>query len=329
MLSPILVALLYYAMIIIHILIWRSLAMELVWAHLKLQTRKAWRYSRESCKRRSARAGTELQDQLVGYGDEQEREPEAEPLNTNSGVLDTEYKNGHGWQFRVWKNGTGHWQDFGPVEQRKLSDAQLDGARRLVLERGAFEYEIVLQQLVQKNKSTGRQRKIRAPAYNVWYRYRFTRSFLQHSWDSSRSGVIRLLLLYLLVGYTFLAGTSVEPIACQRDIDMSTWIEAAPSIECDWCKHVEPSDGNDGNDTSPGSAGAPGRDGLYVGEILHVPITYMQLASVSIAFFTLYGFGTPILFAIILISHRDELQSNQFVKRYGFLVTKMKTEYYL
>ena len=327
MLSPILVALLYYAVTIIYILIWRSLAMELVWAQLKLQAGKAWRCSREHFKRTSGRAGTELQDQLVGCdGDEQEREPE--PLNTNSGVLDTEYENGHKWQFRAWINGTGCWQDFGPAEQRKLADAKLDGARRLVLEREGFEYEIDLQQLVQKNKSTGRQRKIRAPAYNLFYRYRFTRSFLQHSWGASRSGVIRLLLLYLLVGYTFLAGTSVEPIACQRDIDMSSWIEAAPSIECDWCKGVEQSDGNDGNDTSSGSAGA-GPDGNYVGEFLHIPVTYMQLASASIAFFTLYGFGTPILFAIILVSHRDVLQSNQFVKRYGFLVTKMKTEYYL
>eukprot|EP01043_Picozoa_sp_COSAG02_P111512 COSAG02_NODE_47678_length_339_cov_1.025000_1_plen_92_part_10 len=91
MLSPIMVALLYYAVIIIYILIWRSLAMELVWAHLKLQTGKAWRCSRERCKRWPGRAGTELQDQLVGWdGDEQEREPEAEALNTNSGVLNTE-----------------------------------------------------------------------------------------------------------------------------------------------------------------------------------------------------------------------------------------------
>ena len=85
--------------------------------------------------------------------------------------------------------------------------------------------------------------------------------------------------------------------------------------------HEEPQDSSV-NDTS-----APGLDGTYVDDYIH--ITYMQLASLSIAFFTLYGFGTPILFGVILVYHRDALQSNQFVKRYGFLVTKMKTEYYL
>ena len=48
----------------------------------------------------------------------------------------------------------------------------------------------------------------------------------------------------------------------------------------------------------------------------------------SIAAFTLYGFGTPVLFGVILWSHREDLQSNTFVKRFGFLVTKMKTEYF-
>ena len=312
------VAALYYAVIVTYILVWRSLALELVWARLKLQTCKAWRRSRERCKRLFARAGSELQDRLAH---EPEPEPELAAADMKCSFALTEHSHGHGWQFRAWENGKGHWQDFGPADQQKLSDAHQDGARMLVLARGEFEYEIDLLHLVQKNKSTGRQRKIRAPARSLLYRYRFTRSFLEHSWQTSLTGVVRVVLLYLLVGYTFLAGTSVEPIACQRDLDMSSWIEAAPSIECNWCKHEEPQDSSV-NDTS-----APGLDGTYVDDYIH--ITYMQLASLSIAFFTLYGFGTPILFGVILVYHRDALQSNQFVKRYGFLVTKMKTEYYL
>lgn len=52
------------------------------------------------------------------------------------------------------------------------------------------------------------------------------------------------------------------------------------------------------------------------------------MACFSIAAFVLYGFGVPIAFGAILWSKRNELQNNDFSKSFGFLATKMRTEYY-
>ena len=42
----------------------------------------------------------------------------------------------------------------------------------------------------------------------------------------------------------------------------------------------------------------------------------------------IYGIGTPILFGIILFSHRDTLQTNEFTKSFGFLSTKMQSSFF-
>eukprot|EP01043_Picozoa_sp_COSAG02_P015089 COSAG02_NODE_634_length_19259_cov_9.871347_8_plen_2349_part_00 len=337
MLTPIMLIFLYYGVTLIYILIWRSLGLELLWAKVKLYLGRIWQWSCEQCGREPA-FGSEMQELLIdqtGHGmGLKSREPEPEPERMGSVILskkDQETaaaaapKDGHGWQFRAWKDGRGYWHDFSEADQANLDEAMNDGVHKTSLQRGEFEYEIDLKKLVQKNKSTGRTRNIRAPARSFFYRYRFARSFMEHSWESTLSGCIRLVLLYLLVGYTFLSGTALEPIACQQDLDLSNWVEAAPSIECNWCPaKFDPHSGSDTN-----SSNAPKIDEMDPAILDEkIQLTYPELASLSIAAFTLYGFGTPVLFGVILWSHREDLQSNTFVKRFGFLVTKMKTEYF-
>ena len=43
---------------------------------------------------------------------------------------------------------------------------------------------------------------------------------------------------------------------------------------------------------------------------------------------TMYSIGTPILFGVILWSHRDKLQTNEFTKTFGFLSTKMQSDFF-
>ena len=118
---------------------------------------------------------------------------------------------------------------------------------------------------------------------------------MEHNWDKSLRGLIRLLLLFLLIGYTFLSGTALEPIACKADLDMTEWVEAAPSIQCDWCLKKT-------------------NEGKYDGLDPVIQIDYRTLACLSIACFVVYGVGVPLTFGAILYSKRDELKSNDFAK---------------
>jgi hypothetical protein len=47
-------------------------------------------------------------------------------------------------------------------------------------------------------------------------------------------------------------------------------------------------------------------------------------------FYVVYGFATPVAFGLILLdgARSESLQTNRFTKTYGFLLTKMKSEYY-
>eukprot|EP01043_Picozoa_sp_COSAG02_P034737 COSAG02_NODE_2446_length_8839_cov_6.263501_3_plen_1302_part_00 len=337
MLSPIMVIIVYYSSTIVYILCWRSLALDLLWKNVKLCVDRILQRSCKLCGRQTASEPEPqefLVDQMVRRTAFARPEPEPETVRTNSVVLDPggnhnpgdiARTDGHGWQFRVWHHGQGHWQDFARQDQDILDQVMKDKKDTVLLKRGKFEYEIDLKKCVQKNKTTGRERSIRAPAVRSFFmRYRFTRSFLEHSWQSTLSGCIRVVLLYLLVGYTFLSATALEPIACQQDLDLSSWVEAAPSIECDWCPQIPDPLGTPDNTTNATRTDQdPNEDLARLDDVLYW-MTHTELASLSVAAFTIYGLGTPILFGIIMWSHRDELQSNAFVKRFGFLVTKMK-----
>jgi hypothetical protein len=117
------------------------------------------------------------------------------------------------------------------------------------------------------------------------------RVFRAHNWSRTIKQTQRVILGYMMIGYIFLAGTALEPFSCVKDISGKRFIHAEPSIECNWC------------DTD-----------------------YRHLASFAIVWFTLYGFGTPILFYLILYSNEDKLKTKQFMDGFGFLSTKMNEE---
>lgn len=294
--SPLLFLVLYYTAVLVpYLLLWRALGLELLWKaivdcwvrhHLRVRCCR-WCRSNQS---------------INEFEPEPEHEFGVESVVLNRAVDEVVDGEGHGWQFRAWHNGRGHWQEFTGPDQRKLTEAWNEGKHTVHLDRGEFKYKIDLKKFVQINLGTGRQRNVRKPAKHLLYRHRITRVFLYHSWDATLSNAIRFILLYLLVFYTFLAGTAMEPIACLEDIDLSQWITAAPSIACDWCSEQSVDE--------------------------KIQLSYAQLGSLSIAASTVYGLGTPILFGVILWGHQDVLHSNKFSKRFGFLVTKMKTEYF-
>ena len=72
-------------------------------------------------------------------------------------------------------------------------------------------------------------------------------------------------------------------------------VEAAPSIQCDWCLKKT-------------------NEGKYDGLDPVIQIDYRTLACLSIACFVVYGVGVPLTFGAILYSKRDELKSNDFAK---------------
>ena len=119
------------------------------------------------------------------------------------------------------------------------------------------------------------------------------RGLTKHDWATTLSSAQRLTLVYLMVGYIFLAGTALEPLSCSQDLDGKKYMEAAQDIQCDMCE-----------------------------------AEYRLLAAAAVVCFTLYGFGTPLLFYVILYRHRAELKSQGFMRRFGFLSTKMRDEHW-
>ena len=317
MLTPLLIIAMYFLVLVLWILVWRVCGGDVLceWLY-EVITEQCLRS--KVCKKET-KPTRFLVDDLFGgrrktarqseFEPEPEPEPEPElamdPFDTRSFILDTQTEqaqrsegicgssyDGHGWQFRMWWRGRGEWQDFDDADQNTLTAADELGQTIVELERGKFTYEVDLKKLEQRNQGTNRTRKIRRPARGLLYRYRLTRFYMEHNWDKALRGLIRMLLLYLLVGYTFLSGTALEPIACKADLDLSEWVEAAPSIQCDWCP-----------DTTTKAVLDP-----------VIRIQYRTLACLSIACFVIYGFGVPLTFGSILYWKRDQLKSNDFAK---------------
>ena len=232
MLTPLIIIVSYFTITIIWILIWRVMRVGTVW-NKGAELLHDGCVKLKMCKRPEAPPEQRLVDQIGQFQPEPEPEPEPEYAslklsmgNIKSGKLSQSSKGccgdetgAHGWQFRMWHNGSGSWQDFDRNDQRTLSEADALELKTLELKRGEFTYEVRLDTLQQINQVTHRVRKIRRPARGWIYRCRLTRFYAEHSWDSTVQGLIRFMLLYLLVGYTFLAGTALEPIACKADLD--------------------------------------------------------------------------------------------------------------
>ena len=97
-----------------------------------------------------------------------------------------------------------------------------------------------------------------------------------------------------MVGYTYLSGVALEPIACKQDLDLTQWIEADPSIECDWCSNKRYAI-YQGKETTPAMDGSGSFVGSFVG-VLHddddesdmtLGVTYRAMATLGVMFFTL------------------------------------------
>jgi hypothetical protein len=115
-----------------------------------------------------------------------------------------------------------------------------------------------------------------------------------HDWSATSTNIQRLVLGYLMVGYIFLAQTSLEPLSCQYNLDGRRYMKSAPGIECSLCNK-----------------------------------TYKSLYYKAFIGATVYGLGSPLLFFVILYTHRDRLKTNEFTTGYGFLAAKMREEHYI
>ncbi len=132
--------------------------------------------------------------------------------------------------------------------------------------------------------------------------------------------VQKAVLGYLMIGYVFLAGTALEPLACLTNVDGKSYMRNEPEIQCTWCKDnaseivvwSTASDAQGTNHTEPKSK----------------TMYYTTLRTEAIIWSTLYGIGSPLLFFVVLYSHRDVLKKNEFQNGFGFLSTKMREEYY-
>jgi hypothetical protein len=119
--------------------------------------------------------------------------------------------------------------------------------------------------------------------------------------------VQKSVLAYLMIGYVFLAGTALEPLACEQNVDGKSYMRTEPTIQCTMC-HL--------NETLE-----PMLD-------KHHHVRYRTLRTESIVWASLYGLGSPLLFFIVLYSHREVLKKNEFQNGFGFLSTKMREEFY-
>jgi hypothetical protein len=125
-----------------------------------------------------------------------------------------------------------------------------------------------------------------SPPPTLWIRLKLTIS------DASMwMNVQKVVLGYLMIGYVFLSGTALDPLSCapDGDGDPRLYMGADPSQECDLCDKE-----------------------------------YNSLRIQAIVLATLYGFGPPLIFVVVLYSHRDMLKKNEFQAGFGFLSTKMR-----
>ena len=292
-LSPFIVIFIYYFVVVLYLLIADGLGCRRFTKAFNKGLLMCWfRYVKPTRSRAS-----NINERLLGQPPAGS-EPAGEQDRMNDGARE---KLEHGWQFRVWKDGVGHWKDYDAGDQEVLDQAKSEGSHHVELRRGQFKFIVSMQKLEQVNESTGKTRKIRAPARGCWYRYRVTQALVEHSWYDTLRGCRKLLMMYLLVGYTMIARNSLEPLACDTVMDSTQWMHAQPAIACDSCS----------NTIIPG-----------------LGLTYRWIAALSVAFFMIWGFGIPLSFAGLLRSKRKVLQTNAFARDYGFLASKMKTEYF-
>jgi hypothetical protein len=127
----------------------------------------------------------------------------------------------------------------------------------------------------------------------------------QHDIYASLRSTARPVLFYLMVGYVFLASTALEPLSCETQLDGLEYMTASAALDykCETCE-------NDQDD--------------------QLVLTYRQLKSLAVVFYTLYGFGTPMLFLFILYqAHKEHrLHTHEFTEGFGFLSSKMTEDKY-
>jgi hypothetical protein len=300
MASPLLLLTVVLLVTVVYVTIWKCLGLRKLWAAVRCSQRCASNTSTASSAQQPL-----LQDETDAAG----------------------------WHYRIWADQDGgSWQAFDHDHQVQLSAALASEESVITLTISGIEYCVDVDALEMRNTHTGRRRKIQRPWQGP------ARACVAHNWESSVRSASRLVLVYLvrcpfrlpptpkfvavifyatsvlvatlrecnglgqMVGYIFLAGKAMEPLACHLQLDGTKYIGKQPDIECNWCS------------TSSVSGTA------------HV--TYRTLATCSIVMTTIYGLGTPILFGIILFSRKDTLQTNEFTQNYGFLSTKMKIEFF-
>jgi hypothetical protein len=113
--------------------------------------------------------------------------------------------------------------------------------------------------------------------------------------DKLFATVQRLCMAYLMVGYIFLSGNALEPFSCRQDFDGISYMTAATDIACTMC---DPE--------------------------------YLRLRIGAIIGTTVYGFGSPLMFFLVLWTSKtnNKLKTKEFAASYGFLSTKMREEDY-
>eukprot|EP01047_Picozoa_sp_COSAG01_P035312 COSAG01_NODE_2702_length_7228_cov_4.014869_2_plen_1685_part_00 len=272
MASPLLILLVLFLSTLLYVTIWKFSGMQKLWALINQCV--------QCTSLRCSRCQT-INTSLVSSA--------TQPLLPDETVA-------AGWHYRIWEDG-GSWQAFSRDHQGQLSAALASEEPVTTLTISGVPYCVDVSKLEMRNMHTGRRRKIRRPWRGP------ARACVGHDWESSARSASRLILVYLMVGYIFLAGKAMEPLACKTALDGTRWIAKQPDIACDWCSTATLS----GN---------------------KVHLTYRTLATCSIVMTVIYGLGTPILFGIILFSQKDRLQTNEFSQNYGFLSTKTKIEFF-
>jgi hypothetical protein len=125
----------------------------------------------------------------------------------------------------------------------------------------------------------------------------------RHDYQEYCRQVMRAVLMYFAIGYTFLVRTSLEPLSCRVRSDGRNFISVptGSAIECNLCHTAA--------------------DGLHL-------LSYRSLATVAMLAYTAFSIVPLLVFSSILRQNRRRLNSENFMRTFGFLASRMKGEFY-
>eukprot|EP01052_Picozoa_sp_SAG31_P033263 SAG31_NODE_3735_length_3938_cov_1.264913_3_plen_180_part_00 len=96
-------------------------------------------------------------------------------------------------------------------------------------------------------------------------------------------------------------------------------MKAEPSIHCQWCASLD----KEGH----GTDGMTGLQG-WINNLDFSRLEYRHYATMAVVAGSIYGLGIPIVFFLVAHNAKDRRLTNNFEKKYGFLTSKMREQYY-